>query len=453
MNSVSPPQALLVKLASYLRVDDAAIPDYLEWLQARFGHLEPGLQAFLPEPDRFNRLQEEADELVKQYPDPSQRPKCFGLPFGVKDIFHVQGFETHAGSQLPPQVLAGDQAVSVSRLRQSGALVLGKTVTTEFAYFAPGPTTNPHHPGHTPGGSSSGSAAAVAAGLAPLALGTQTIGSINRPASFCGVVGYKPTYARIPARGVIPLSPSLDHVGFFTPDAASAAWIASVLVDDWDDAEPTVNPLRLGIPNGPYLEHAGSMAMSQFETDQACLRDAGHDLVEIPAMPDFEDIVARHNLILAAEASRVHQSWYAGFTESYHPKTAELIRLGETISGVPLQKALLGRMQLRSTLEALMDTHKIDVWITPSAPGPAPEGLESTGDPVMNLPWTHSGLPTVTLPSGQSPQGLPLGLQVIGRADQDERLLAWAGQLEGLFSYEGRNDLRAFLDARSRLHQ
>jgi Asp-tRNA(Asn)/Glu-tRNA(Gln) amidotransferase A subunit family amidase len=452
MNNDSLSRALLAELTAYLRVDKTTILDYLDWLQARFEQFEPSLHAFLPESDRFERLRKEADELTKRHPDRQRRPKCYGLPVGVKDIFHVQGFKTYAGSQLPAQVLTGSQAVSVARLRQSGALILGKTVTTEFAYFAPGPTTNPHHPGHTPGGSSSGSAAAVAIGLAPLALGTQTIGSINRPAAFCGVVGFKPTYARIPVQGVIPLSPSLDHVGYFTPDAASAAWMASVLIDDWAEVEATVNPLRLAIPTGLYLEHANPIAMDQFEKDQARLRDAGHDLVEIPTMPDFEDIVERHNLILAAEAARVHQSWYAGFTEVYHPKTAELIRRGEAISRTALQEALLGRMQLRSSLETLMDTHKIDAWITPSAPGPAPEGLDSTGDPVMNLPWTHSGLPTVTLPSGKSPQGLPLGLQFIGRAGQDERLLAWAGQIEGLLAYESRHGLRTFLDARSQQH-
>ncbi len=142
------------------------------------------------------------------------RPPLFGIPIGIKDIFHVNGFSTHAGSRLPPKQLMGEEAKCVSDLKKAGALILGKTVTTEFAYFEPGPTMNPHNPNHTPGGSSSGSAAAVAAGLCPLALGSQTIGSIIRPASFCGVVGYKPSYDRISRDGVIPVSPSLDHIGF-----------------------------------------------------------------------------------------------------------------------------------------------------------------------------------------------------------------------------------------------
>jgi Asp-tRNA(Asn)/Glu-tRNA(Gln) amidotransferase A subunit family amidase len=243
-------------LTAQLRTKESAIQAYLEWLQARFESIEPELLAFLPEVNRFERLHADAEQLTDQYPNPKQRPLVFGLPLGVKDIFHVSGFKTQAGSKLPPKVLGGDQASCVGALRAAGGLILGKTVTTEFAYFAPGPTRNPHHPMHTPGGSSSGSAAAVAAGLAPLALGTQTIGSINRPAAFCGTVGYKPTYARISAQGVIPLSPSLDHIGYFTPDAASAAWIAPLLVDNWDKADLEHKNLRLAIPTGPYMDNA-----------------------------------------------------------------------------------------------------------------------------------------------------------------------------------------------------
>ena len=440
--------SILERLSAQLRTKDGAIRAYLEWLQARFESIEPELLAFLPEAGRFKRLHKEVDRLIDQYPDPSQRPVLFGLPLGVKDIFHVSGFQTHAGSKLPSAVLDGDQALSVSALRDAGGLILGKTVTTEFAYFAPGPTRNPHHRGHTPGGSSSGSAAAVAAGLAPLALGTQTIGSINRPAAFCGIVGYKPTYARISAQGVIPLSPSLDHIGYFTPDAASAAWIAPLLVDNWSDIEPMKKSLHLAVPVGPYLKNSDPIAMRRFEADCDLLRTEGHKVLELSVMDDFESIVERHNLILAAEAAKVHQSWFGSYAEKYHAKTSALIRRGEAISSHAYQEALQGRDELRSTLARLMEEHGIDAWITPSAPGLAPEGLESTGDPIMNLPWTQSGMPTVTLPSGKTPEGLPLGLQLIGRVGEDEQLLSRASQLEGHLEYEGIHDLDEFLDAR-----
>jgi Asp-tRNA(Asn)/Glu-tRNA(Gln) amidotransferase A subunit family amidase len=437
--------ALLAALASRLRSNDTGVQQYLAWLETRFEDQESALLAFLPESDRFVRLREEADALIKQYPDPAQRPSLFGLPIGVKDIFHVTGFDTRAGSQLPVEVLAGDQASCVSKLRHAGALILGKTVTTEFAYFAPGPTRNPHNQAHTPGGSSSGSAAAVATGLAPIALGTQTIGSVNRPASFCGVVGFKPTFARISTQGVIPLSPSLDHIGYFTPDAASAAWLAPVTVDKWGAIEMTERALRLAVPSGPYLDHADSNALKQFEHDRQTLISAGHEVIELTVLDDFELIVERHNLILAVDAAKVHQSWFGSFSENYHPKTSQLIRRGEMISQANYEQALLDKDELRASIMSTMQQHKIDAWITPSAPGPAPHGLESTGDPVMNLPWTQSGLPTVTLPSGKTADGLPLGLQIIAPAGQDESLLAWASQIEPLLEFESIHGLEAYL--------
>jgi Asp-tRNA(Asn)/Glu-tRNA(Gln) amidotransferase A subunit family amidase len=455
MQSDSPPQRwglnnavtvpLVEELANLLRYHDGALQEYLAWLEARFEAIEPGLLAFLPEPDRFARLKEEADKSIDQFPDPSRRPALFGLPIGVKDIFHVSGFVTHAGSSLPVEVLNGEEATCVTGLRQAGALILGKTVTTEFAYFAPGPTRNPHNPEHTPGGSSSGSAAAVAAGLVPLALGTQTIGSINRPASFCGVVGFKPTYARISTQGVIPLSPTLDHIGYFTFDAGSAAWVAPLLLDGWRRIDPGERSLRLALPIGPYLEEADDISLERLEQDAGILRAAGHEVIELPVMDDFDAIVERHNMILAADATHVHQSWYGSFSEKYHPKTADLIRRGDLISPESYQKGLHEKARLRTTLEDVMDKNEIDAWISPSAPGPAPQGLESTGDPVMNLPWTQSGMPSLTLPSGKTDEGLPLGLQVTARAGQDEELLLWASQLERSLSFEPMHGLDEFL--------
>ncbi len=447
VNSEATAASILKQLAAFLRVEAEAGYAYLDWLQARFDLLESNLQAFLPEPDRFTRLRQEVAALIDQHPEPAQRPPLFGLPLGVKDIFHVDGFDTRAGSQLPTEALVGDQASCVRALRDSGGLILGKTVTTEFAYFAPGPTRNPHNEAHTPGGSSSGSAAAVAAGLAPFALGTQTIGSINRPASFCGTVGFKPTYARISPQGVIPLSPSLDHIGYFTPDAASAAWLAPLLIHDWRAAEKTEKSLRLAIPTGPYLEHVETEALTHFRSDCELLRKAGHEVLEIPAFSDFEVIVENHNIILAFEAARAHQVWFKSFSESYHPKTAALIQQGENIAAAALEKAFTAKDALREKLDGMMEEHAIHAWITPSAPGPAPEGLESTGDPVMNLPWTQSGMPTVTLPSGKTAAHLPLGIQLAGRNGKDEQLLAFASLLEGALKYESIHDLREFLYA------
>ena len=426
-NDMTIPQDLPT-LAEALRGGHLRLAAYLAQTEARFAEVEPSLHAFMPEPGRFERLRGEAADLEASYPDPSPRPPLFGVLVGVKDIFHVDGLPTTGGSKLPPEELTGSEAESVSVLKRAGALILGKTVSTEFAYFGPGPTRNPHSPAdttHTPGGSSSGSAAAVAAGLCPLALGTQTIGSVIRPAAFCGVAGYKPSYGRISTAGVIPLSPSLDHVGLFAPPGASVTYVAEILVNDWKPVSPRGRPV-FGVPEGPYLAQAGDEARAHFGAVLRQLEAAGYTIRRVSSMPDFEEIRARHNLIVAAEAAEVHSAWFAKYGYLYHPKTVELIERGQHTVEAELAAALEGRELLRRELTALMDEHSLDAWLAPSAPGPAPAGLASTGDPVMNLPWTHSGLPAVNIPSGRAHNDLPLGTQVIGRWSEDEALLAWS---------------------------
>jgi len=423
----------LVDIADSLQqADENTLLCYLEDLEAHFKKREPNVLAFVPQEERFERLRNEARALLAQYPYPDTRPPLFGVPVGVKDVFHVNGFVTHAGSKLPSDELHGQEADSVSRLKAAGALIIGKTVTTEFAYLAYGPTLNPHNPRHTPGGSSSGSAAAVGTGMCPLALGTQTIGSITRPAAFCGTVGYKPTYERVSRSGVIPLSPSVDHVGHFASDVAGAGLAAGVLLENWNlihSDEPRPLP-RLGIPEGPYLQHTSGEGMENFRTVCNRLADAGFDIQSVPVMPDFDDIHARHDLIVAAEAARVHSEWFANYGGMYRAKTVELIKRGAVISNADLEKALRGRDDLRNELAALMDANRIDLWVSPSATGAAPEGISSTGDPVMNLPWTHCGMPTLGLPSGISKNMLPLGVQLAARFYADEELFAWAAPIE-----------------------
>jgi Asp-tRNA(Asn)/Glu-tRNA(Gln) amidotransferase A subunit family amidase len=421
----------LVSLAESLASGDLELLDYLDHLECLFDEREPSVNAFLPEGDRFNRLKVQAKELLDRYPDPGRRPLLFGVPVGVKDIFNVDGFETFAGSQLPPEEFQGSEAESVTRLKEAGALILGKTVTTEFAYFAPGPTSNPHNPDHTPGGSSSGSAAAVGAGMCPLALGTQTIGSINRPASFCGVVGFKPSYERVSREGVIPVSESLDHIGCFTGGASGVSLAASILIPDWKLESSKSHP-KLGVPVGPYLAKASSEGLAHFGTCIDRLTSGGYEIVRLEVMPDFEDIAERHQQILAAEMAHVHGRWFAKYKSLYHEKTANLIRQGQTISDRALREALPRREAFRQELITIMEAEGVDLWIAPAARGTAPFGLESTGDPIMNLPWTQSGLPSISLPSGFNQAGLPFGLQVIGKWYGDEQLLIWASEIESI---------------------
>jgi Asp-tRNA(Asn)/Glu-tRNA(Gln) amidotransferase A subunit family amidase len=424
---------------------------YLNALCDRIEAVEPRLQALLPEPDRRARLLKEAGELQARFPDPSRRPALFGTPIGVKDIFRVDGFLTRAGSRLPTELFAGPEASCVGALRRAGALVLGKTVTTEFACFAPGPTRNPRRLTHTPGGSSSGSAAAVAAGYCPLALGSQTIGSVIRPAAYCGITGFKPTCGRIPIDGVIPVAPSLDHVGFFTPDAGSLARVAAVLCSGWRSA-PGIEfeePPAVGVPEGPYLSQASPEALSAFEQQVARLEAAGCRVRRVPAsqvgsprrrrrcaeegvppLGEIEAINRRHKRLMVAEMSQVHAAWFAEHESLYHPRTADLIREGQSVSAAEAAEARAGQSALRQELQGLMTDHGILAWISPAATGPAPEGLDSTGDPIMNLPWTHAGLPVVTIPAGAAANGLPLGLQIAAAAGEDEWLVAFAAWLE-----------------------
>lgn len=416
----------------------------LDALEARFAEREPRVRAYPPEEGRFERLRREAAELAERWPDPAARPPLFGVLVGVKDVFHVDGFETRAGSRLPPEALAGPEAACVTALKEAGALIMGKTVSTEFAYFAPGPTRNPWNEEHTPGGSSSGSAAAVAAGLADLALGTQTIGSVIRPAAFCGAVGFKPTYERISRAGLIPLAPSFDHVGLFARSVEEAARAASVLIPDWKDEASRPGRPRLGIPEGPYLERAAGEGLDHFRGVCGRLRAAGYEIETVEILADFEDVLARHHRVVAAEAARVHRDgfvdsfqveridWFGRFGSLYEARTAELIRRGEQLSDRQLELDLAERRDFRDSLASATDENGIDLWIAPPALGAAPRGLDSTGDPVMNVPWTQAGMPAICLPAGRNAAGLPLGLQVMGRFGADEELLAWADEIAGV---------------------
>ena len=419
-----------LELTRVFRAGELPITDYLSQIESYFSSREPSVLAFIPEENRFERLTREADLLLKKYPQPENRPPLFGMSIGVKDIFHVDDFVTQAGSRLPSNELQGHEAETVTRLKNAGALILGKTVTTEFAYFSPGPTRNPDNPEHTPGGSSSGSAAAVGAGLCPLALGTQTIGSIIRPAAFCGVVGVKPTYERISRYGVIPLSPSLDHIGFFTPNVSIAKQVAPSLYKDWNDSILLDKKPTLGIPEGPYLASASDYALACFSTICDSLSDAGYEIRRVRVMDAYQEIRNRHDVIMSSEAAHVHEQWFKKYEGHYSPKFTDLIHRGQKITDSQLQDAHQARDQFRDQMTQIMRENSIDLWICPPTIGPAPKGLDSTGDPVMCLPWTQIGFPAISIPTTKNEDNLPMGLQLVGKWNADESLLAWAEGVE-----------------------
>ncbi len=409
---------------------------YVDEMCTRTAEVDPRIEALLPEPDHRERLRAEAIELKSRFPDPTDRPPLYGALVAVKDIFHLSGFVTRAGSAVPPQLFAGPEAIAIRLLRDAGALIFGKSVTTEFAYFEPGPTRNPHNPAHTPGGSSSGSAAAVASGLCALALGTQTIGSVSRPAAFCGIVGFKPTLNRIPTAGLVYFSRSVDHVGFFTQDVAGAVLAASVLCQAWRPQFPPKALPTLGIPVGPYLEQTEPDALKAFENQMSRLEAIGCTIKRLPALADIQQLNHLHRQMIFAEFAREHAEIYAQHAALYRPRTVEIIEIGKKVGTEELEAARANCNRLRAELEARMSEAEIDLWVCPSACGPAPQGIHATGDPNMNLPWTHAGMPVITLPCGRAENGLPLGLQLIAPFGADELLLSWAQMLAARMDIE-----------------
>lgn len=416
----------LTEFTQTFRNNELSPRDLIFSLQSLFDSREPDVLAFIPEENRFERLRKEAEELVKKYPDINNRPPLFGMTLGVKDIFHVDGFATQAGSKLPAQDIQGKEAKSVTQLKNAGALVIGKTVTTEFAYFTPGPTRNPHNSNHTPGGSSSGSAAAIGAGICNVTLGTQTIGSVIRPAAFCGAVGFKPTYERISREGVIPLSPTFDHVGIFTSDVSKAKQVASVVISNWGMVIEERKPV-LGIPEGQYLNNMPQEGLAHFEN--ICkLLSTTYQLRSVKVMNDFDEIKSRHDAIMSYDASQVHKEWFKKYESLYSQKFTDLIRRGQSVSN--LQSLISARDNFRNQITQTMNQNQIDLWICPPAVGPAPKGLDSTGDPVMCLPWTQIGFPAINIPTTKNDEGLPMGLQLVGKWNTDESLLTWAEEIE-----------------------
>ncbi|HVB20932.1 MAG TPA: amidase [Ktedonobacteraceae bacterium] len=421
----------LAETAAMLRSGQLDLFAYIDEICSWIDVAEPEIHALLPEKDRRQRLMREAIAIQERFPDSYQRPPLYGIPVGVKDVFRVDGFPTQAGSRLPAELFAGAEATCIRTLRNAGAIILGKTVSTEFAWIEPGPTRNPHHLGHTPGGSSSGSAAAVAAGYCPLAIGTQTIGSTIRPAAFCGIVGFKPSYGRIPTAGLILFSESVDTIGLFTQDVDGMAVAASLLCNNWDAMEFTGSDTLpvIGVPDGPYLAQASPEGLSAFNTQLSLLEQAGCTVRHVTMLEDIEIMNEQHRRLAFGELALVHADWFAQYESLYRPRTVEAIRKGQCVSSEELIEYRAGRVALRTALEQVAQIAGIDLWVCPAAPGAAPEGIITTGDSIMNLPWTYAGLPAITLPAGNTAHGLPLGLQCIGKYMGDEQLIQWAEQI------------------------
>lgn len=402
---------------------------HVDALLDRIDGVDPALLAVLPEPGRRARLHAEAAELLARHPEPHGRPPLFGALVGVKDVLRVDGLPTLGGSSLPAGALAGSQAEVVGSLRAAGAMVLGKTRTAEFAYAAPGPTRNPHDLGHTPGGSSHGSAAGVAAGFFPLALGTQTIGSIVRPAAFCGVAGYVPTFGRVSADGSLQVSRSLDRIGLLAADVEGLELAAQMLVASWHPVRGTREPL-LGVAGGPFLDAVEPAALDLFERQLEALAAAGYRVCRASLFEDAEQVAESLRRLMNGEFAREHAALFERYRDRYRAQTAAGIEHGMAVTDEQLAADRRALVERRFELESRRRAAGIDLWITPAALGPAPPGVEASGSPWPNLPWSYLGLPAVAVPAGML-GGLPVGLQLVAGWHADEELLQWAARLAG----------------------
>ncbi len=384
----------------------------LEQALARIAEREPEVQAFAwLDVERARRLARTAP------PGP-----LHGVPVGVKDIIDTAGIPTENGSPLYRGRVPARSATVVDRLEQAGAVVVGKTVTAELAYFTPGPTRNPWDPTHTPGGSSSGSAAAVAAGMCALAIGTQTNGSVIRPAAFCGVVGFKPTAGLIPRDGIMSFSPTLDQVGGFAASVAEAATLCSVLAAA--DLRPEVlERPRLAVAMTSEWSECQPAARERLETAVAELGPVAR-----PPLPrGFEEAIGVHRTIMAVEAQRGLGPEVERAPELVSRRLRDLVEEGAGISGAEYQAALAERAAL---LERFAEwAAGYDAILTLPTLGEAPP-LETTGDPRLCTRWTLVGAPAISLPAGRGPAGLPLGLQLAAQPGADRRLLGAAAWVE-----------------------
>lgn len=361
-----------------------------------------------------------------------------GVPIAVKDIFLTQDFPTRCGSPIYEDGLAGADAACVAAARATGAVVMGKTVTTEFAYFSPGPTANPRNPLHTPGGSSSGSAAAVASGMAPLAFGSQTAGSLIRPASYCGVFGLKATHGRHDLAGAKGLAPSLDTLGWLARGADDLELMRSALSGEAYRALPrhaAPGQLRLGVCRTwewPAIEPAGARAFD--EAERRC-REAGVQVRDLKLPRAWQPLAQAQKTIMAFETARSLSREWQDHRHQLSAALRGLIEEGLACAQADYAAAQSLALAARRELAGLMAD--VDALLVPSAPGAAPPGLHATGDPVFCRVWTLLGPPCVNVPGLFAPNGLPIGMQLVGHGGRDRDLLALAASLHSILSREG----------------
>ncbi|QCI63588.1 amidase [Phreatobacter stygius] len=400
----------------------------------RIAARQDAIHAFVHiDPDHALRAASEADEARREGKGAGP---LHGVPVAIKDVIDTSDYPTEHGSPAFVGHRPAADAACVAALRAAGAIIIGKTVTTELAARRPGPTRNPHNPAHTPGGSSSGSAAAVADAMVPLALGTQTAGSVIRPASFCGVYGFKPTFGLVPRPGVLTQAHSLDTVGVMARSIEDLALAGDVLQGyDPRDASSLASSrsglVQLATMDWPIPPIFAFVRSPAWGAADARMRDAfgelaealGHQVIEVDIDRSIERGVAAARTIQMVELAHHFGPLFDRTPELVSPQLIEMIEEGRAARAVDYAAALGDREALYRTVEELFYSH--GTILTPAAPGPAPSGIDHTGDPVFNAFWTYLGVPAVTLPLLEA-DGLPIGVQLVGARRDDGRLLRTA---------------------------
>ncbi|BCJ85789.1 amidase [Effusibacillus dendaii] len=366
------------------------------------------------------------------------RGPLHGIPYGAKDIYYTAGIRTTGGSKVEPDFIPSSDATVITKLHTAGAVLLGKTTTTEYAFLGGAPhTRNPWNLNHTPGGSSAGSAAAVAASMALFTLGTQTAGSLSRPAAYNGLTTLKPTYGRISRVGIMALSWSLDHAGAITRTVKDTAIVLSTMAGK-DPADPTtlsapvpdytlalgqdIKGMVLGVPETFFFDGIDPELMKAMRAALQVFQDLGACIIPVKLPFSFEDANVAHWIVMRTEAAAYHQDFYKKYADRYGPSIREALELGQLTPAVDYLRAQRIRNIYREELLDLLQ--QVDALITPTAPGPAPEGIAATGTPVFNVPFTCAGVPTLSIPIGFTYDlGLPLGLQLVSRPLSEELLI------------------------------
>jgi Asp-tRNA(Asn)/Glu-tRNA(Gln) amidotransferase A subunit family amidase len=355
-----------------------------------------------------------------------------GISVGFKDIYYTVGMRTTMGSPIYDSFVPEDDADTVKTLKEAGMIILGKTETTEFASRDPAPTRNPWNIEHTPGGSSSGSAAAVSSGMCQLALGSQTGGSVIRPASYCGIVGVKPTFNLISKVGVYPLSWSLDHVGYFSRGVQDASLFFQVLkgVEPWGDRE---QPPKIGLLSGYFKDNANNDVWVGYEKAVGKLWGEGASIIDVVLPKSFKMVPDVHRVIVSVEAAAVHEDNFRERRNEYGSYLKGSISSGLLVPATAYLRAQRIRNIIINDIVSLLKN--FDCLICPSTLDTAPRGLEWTGSAAFNAPWSLSGLPSVTVPSGLAANGLPLGLQIVGQHYKEVELFKVAKWCEAAIGF------------------